>query len=74
MTVTRAREHEFTALGAAGLAGLGAGLWSGLDDLAGHWAREASFEPTPDRRGAERLFAGWRRAVDRSRHWDQPDA
>ncbi len=70
--VIRARETELTALGAAGLAGLGAGLWSGLDELAGHWRHEATFNPNPDRRAADQLFAGWRRAVTRSRSWDQP--
>ncbi|MFN0029364.1 MAG: FGGY family carbohydrate kinase [Acidimicrobiales bacterium] len=71
--VTRAAETELTALGAAGLAGLGAGLWSGLDELAGHWRHQASFQPNPDRRAADQLFAGWRRAVGRSRQWAQPE-
>jgi glycerol kinase len=67
--VERPATHETTALGAAYLAGLGAGLWKNADDLAAQLKVERRFEPAmpPDRR--EELYSGWRRAVERSRGW-----
>jgi glycerol kinase len=60
---------ETTALGAAYLAGLAIGYWSGLDEIAANWALDRRFEPamSADRRAA--LLHGWRRAVERSRGW-----
>jgi glycerol kinase len=67
--VERPATHETTALGAAYLAGLGAGLWKNADDLGAQLKVERRFEPAmpPDRR--EELYSGWRRAVERSRGW-----
>jgi glycerol kinase len=66
--VRRPRVQETTALGAAYLAGLAQGVWSGTEELATHWQAEREFEPR-DRDGAERGYAGWRRAVQRSLGW-----
>ena len=59
-------ERQATALGAAALAGLAVGLWSGPDDVAA--AREAGvrYEPSLERDEAERLLAGWHAAVRRA--------
>ncbi|HMM47506.1 MAG TPA: glycerol kinase GlpK [Thiobacillaceae bacterium] len=70
--VLRPRVTETTALGAACLAGLGVGYWSGIEELAAQWKTERVFEPTMDRARAEALLAGWRRAVERSKGWEQP--
>ena len=70
--VRRPRHTETTALGAAFLAGLGAGLWSD-GDLAGLWQLDPEFEPRMSRDEADAMQAGWRRAVERSRHWELPD-
>jgi len=70
--VRRPRQTETTALGAAFLAGLGAGLWND-DDLAGLWKLDREFEPAMSRDQAETLQAQWRRAVERSRDWALPD-
>ena len=59
-------ERETTALGAAALAGLAVGLWSGTDELAGLWRGAASYEPTLAEAEAERLLAEWRVAVSRA--------
>ena len=66
--VRRPRQTETTALGAAFLAGLGAGVWkdSDLDDL---WKIDREFEPRMSRDQAGSLQAAWRRAVERSRNW-----
>jgi glycerol kinase len=67
--VVRPRATETTVLGAAFLAGLGAGVWSSLDELAGVWQLDRRFEPTMAESTRERLLVGWRAAVARSRDW-----
>jgi len=61
--VIRPRILETTALGAAYLAGLAAGVWRSRDDIAAHWAVERVFQPTLPRGQAEARMAEWRRAV-----------
>ena len=59
---------ETTALGAAGLAGLAAGVWSKPSEfIAGRTF--ARFEPSAERQQAEAYLAGWRRAVRASLSW-----
>jgi len=70
--VRRPGQTETTALGAAFLAGLGAGLWSD-SDLNGLWKLDREFEPEISRDQAETLQAQWRRAVERSRRWIASD-
>ncbi len=70
--VRRPRHTETTALGAAFLAGLGAGLWSD-NDLAALWKLDREFEPRMSRDRADAMQAQWRRAVERSRGWELPD-
>jgi glycerol kinase len=69
MTVSRPRSTESTALGAATLAGLAEGMWGSPDELAGLWAAEARFEPELPVELTDAFYAGWQRAVDRSRAW-----
>jgi len=64
--VDRSRELQTTGLGAAILAGLGSGMWSGPGDVAA--IRQSSGTFTPGERDEE-SFARWRRAVERSRDW-----
>jgi glycerol kinase len=59
---------ETTALGAAFLAGLGAGVWSSTDELCDTWRLDTRFEPAAGARDDGR-HARWRAAVDRSRGW-----
>ena len=70
--VRRPRQTETTALGAAFLAGLGAGLWQDTD-LTGLWKLDREFEPKMSRDQADTLQSRWRRAVERSRDWSRPD-
>ena len=65
MPVERPTVTETTALGAARLAGLGAGLYSSPHDLAGQWRLDRRFEPTMPAGTRERLLAGWDDAVAR---------
>ena len=67
--VDRARVQETTALGAAYLAGLGAGHWASPEEVARRWELDRTFTPTGDRDAADAGYAQWRRAVERSRAW-----
>jgi glycerol kinase len=70
--VKRPLQVETTALGAAFLAGLGAGIWKDAD-LADLWKLDREFEPKMSRDQAGSLQSEWRRAVERSRGWSLPD-
>jgi glycerol kinase len=67
--VERPATVETTALGAAFLAGLGAGVWDSTDDLRETWRLDRRFEPALDRPTADAAHARWTRAVERSRGW-----
>jgi len=69
VAVSRPRITETTALGAAYAAGLAEGVWSSTADVSGAWQEEARFLPSTSRSAPDRLYAGWQRAVQRSRHW-----
>lgn len=69
--VQRPAVRETTVLGAAYLAGLGAGVWSSKEEVAEHWRLEREFTPG-DFAAAEASYADWRRAVERSLAWDHP--
>jgi glycerol kinase len=58
---------ETTALGAARLAGLGAGLFDSLDALAEGRTVDRRFEPELGDETRDTLYAGWQRAVERIR-------
>ena len=70
VTVRRPVVAETTALGAAYLAGLAVGYWDGLDDVRKNWALDREFRPAMDAEKRERLYAGWKKAVDRSLEWE----
>ncbi len=72
ISVRRPRQRETTALGAAFLAGLGAGVWSD-EELTDLWKLDREFEPRMSRDEADQLQTQWRRAVERSRAWATPD-
>ncbi|TMK67652.1 MAG: glycerol kinase GlpK [Actinobacteria bacterium] len=57
------RERETTALGAAALAGLGAGVWAGMEELSADWRPADRYEPELAEEEAKRLLTEWRRAV-----------
>ena len=67
--VERPKTVETTALGAAFLAGLGAGVWASTDDLRETWRLDRRFEPALDRPTADAAHARWADAVERSRGW-----
>ncbi len=65
LPVERPVVTETTALGAASLAGLQAGLFRSLDDVAAVWQRNRRFEPAMASGVRERALSGWRDAVGR---------
>jgi len=58
---------DTTALGAAYLAGVQAGVFESLDDVTANWRRDRSFEPTMNASERKHLVAGWSKAVSRIR-------
>ena len=69
--VLRPAVTETTGLGAAYLAGVGAGLWKSRD-LATRWKLERRFTPAMSPEAREAGYASWRRAVERARGWVEP--
>ena len=67
--VVRPRITETTALGAAYLAGLGAGVWTSLAQLTGNWQVDRRFEPAMSRDEATERLRRWSHAVERARQW-----
>ncbi len=61
--VVRPAVTETTALGAAFLAGLSCGVYSGLDEIGMLWRAGRTFHPTMERERAAALMALWERAV-----------
>lgn len=61
--VLRPTVIETTALGAAYLAGLHAGVFKSVDDIATHWHRERTFTPDMAEDQRTKLYAGWQQAV-----------
>ena len=62
-TIVRPEIIETTALGAAFLGGLGAGLWKSRGDIARVWREQKRFPPSADRTAADALLARWKVAV-----------
>ncbi|RAK63907.1 glycerol kinase GlpK [Hymenobacter edaphi] len=67
--VLRPRLLETTALGAAYLAGLAVGYWSGLNELQALSPADTTFAPQADRAAVEASVAQWHRSVRAVRYW-----
>lgn len=65
-TIVRPQIVETTALGAALLAGLGAGMWSGFADIAGIWKEDRTFNPDITEEDRAAVLKRWRAAVDKA--------
>lgn len=71
--VVRPREVETTALGAACLAGLGAGYWREPAEIARQWQAQATFSPQRTKAETAPLRRQWVRAVERAKGWARED-
>ena len=67
LSVARPRVTETTALGAALLAGMGAGLFRSQAQIAASWALDRRFKPRMKAARRDELYRGWRAAVTRVR-------
>ncbi len=63
--VIRPRILETTALGAAYLAGLCVGVWSGVEEIAAQWQIDTVFDPALSRDDAAQRMHAWRQAVQK---------
>jgi glycerol kinase len=68
-TVRRPAVVETTALGAAGLAGVRAGVWASADDFLASQGEPTRFEPRSEPGARELASAQWARAVRASVAW-----
>lgn len=71
--VDRPEITETTALGAAYLAGLAVDFWKNKEEIANKWKVDRTFSPMMEEVGKEKLYAGWKRAVQRSLKWEQEE-
>jgi glycerol kinase len=63
LPVDRPKVTETTALGAAYLAGLAAGLFTDANEIEMHWALDRRFVPAMKRAARDVLYDGWKQAV-----------
>ncbi len=61
--IVRPEMIETTALGAAFLAGLGAGIWSSTDDILGVWREDVHFDPNMNDVTRQQHLEHWYKAV-----------
>ncbi len=66
--VLRPKVSETTALGAAYLAGIGAGVVD-INTIEAKWELDAEYHPKMKTSESEKLYSEWKRAVERSRNW-----
>jgi glycerol kinase len=71
--VIRPKVTEITALGAAYLAGLATGFWSGMNEIRRHRQIDRIFSPRMKARDTMPLINGWARAVSASQAWASTD-
>ncbi len=71
VAVERPQVSETTALGAAYLAGLAVGFWKDTNDVTSNWALDRRFEPQMDEAKRAKLYAGWKKAVQRALDWEE---
>ncbi|MCM3118082.1 glycerol kinase GlpK [Neobacillus sp. MER 74] len=69
--VIRPKIVESTARGAAFLAGLATGFWKSQSDLVDTFELDRKYEPTFDESKRNQLYAGWQRAVERAKAWEE---
>ena len=69
--VVRPIISETTALGAAYLAGLAVGFWESKEEIATKWAVSQSYTPNLDEDKKEKLYRGWKKAVERAKGWEE---
>ncbi len=72
--VVRPKTLETTALGAAYLAGLAVDFWKSQEEIRDQWELDRKFTPEMEASRIETLRAGWSKALDRAKAWEEPEA
>ncbi|MEY2195650.1 glycerol kinase GlpK [Neobacillus sp. BF23-41] len=62
--VERPVVNETTALGAAYLAGLAVGFWESQEEISRQWAVDQTFSPKMSAENRNKLYDGWKKAVN----------
>ncbi|MBR6335370.1 MAG: glycerol kinase GlpK [Clostridia bacterium] len=68
-SVNRPKTVETTALGAAYLAGLAVGFWESKEEIQKNRQVDKVFKPQMPAEKRNEIYAGWKRAVERSKGW-----
>ncbi len=71
LAVERPKCIETTALGAAYLAGLATGFYSGREDIVDNWKLGRRFDPTMSSEERKQLMKGWEVAVKCARYYGE---
>ena len=69
--VHRPKVIETTALGAAYLAGLAVGFWKDTEEISTKWNVDRVFNPEMNEDHREKIYAGWKKAVNRALVWEE---
>ena len=69
--VHRPKVIETTALGAAYLAGLAVGFWKDTEEISTKWNVDRAFNPEMNEDHREKIYAGWKKAVNRALVWEE---
>lgn len=69
--VVRPMITETTALGAAYLAGLATGYWTGNDDIEKQWLVDKIFSPASDVVTRNEWVKGWQKAIRATQSWSE---
>lgn len=67
--IVRPQVLETTAMGAAMLAGLSAGVFASVEDTTKAWRAESTFRPVLPKEDREKALHGWQRAVRAALYW-----
>ncbi|MFP4306849.1 MAG: glycerol kinase GlpK [Desulfococcaceae bacterium] len=67
--VSRPKNVETTAMGAAFLAGLAVGVWRDTDQIKKFWKEDRSFTLSQSQEKVDYILRGWKRAVERAKGW-----
>ncbi len=61
---------ETTALGAYYAAGLGAGIFSGIEEIEKRWKKDKVFYPSIDDKERKKCYNRWRKAIEKAMRWE----
>jgi glycerol kinase len=63
ITVVRSKINDTTALGAAFMAGLRAGVYKSLNEISKNWQFDRRFRPKIIKKKRKELLKGWEKAI-----------